>query len=177
MPSMKRKKDRKHTHNVYVDLHNNEDRIIGERTIALVFASGFLALVWTTRSEIDWGGQLSVALLGLLVTLLMWRTNFRGAEAARDWREFAIKVEKRLYGRHPVHKDLSVGPYGRRQARDRDRNSTSCWERFIRRVFTILSVGDKGMGPTNIVNAWCVPFVLAIWWIFAIVYTCVLEWL
>ena len=176
MPSMKRKKDRKHTHNVYVGLRNNEDRIIGERTIALVFASGFLALVWAARSDIDWEGQLSVALLGLLVTVLMWRMNFRSAQAAQDWWILAIKEEKRLYGHHPEHKDLSVGPYGLRQALDRNRNQSSCLEQFIRGVIVFFSLGRRDFGHANLVNAWCVPLVLTSWWTFAVVSSVLLDW-
>ena len=176
MAGMERRKHRKHTHNVYVDLHNNEDRIIGDRTIALVFASGFLALVWASRSEIDWEGQISVALLGLFVTLLMWRTNIRGAQAVQDWRYLANEEEKRLYGCHPDHDDLSNGPYGLRQARDRDRNQSSCWERFIRSVIIVISLGHRDLGHSNLVNSWLVPFVLALWWVFAIVSPLVLDW-
>ena len=161
----------RHTHAQYVALRDNEDRLIGERFTALLFASSFLAVVWATGDSLGLWGRLAVAALGLIITLLIWRMNFRGAQAAEDWRSLAIEEEKELYGHHPCHADLSSGPYGRRVAKDQDRGDASCWEKIIRKPLEVLSFQHTDFGRTNIVTAWFVPLVLVLWWTFAMVYT------
>ena len=165
-----------HTHAQYVALRDNEDRLIGERFTALLFASSFLAVVWATGDSLDLWGRLAVAALGLVVTLLIWRMNFRGAQAAEDWRSLAIEEEEHLYGQHPHNANLSNGPYGRRIAEDWSRGEASCWEKIIRKPLEILSFQHTDFGRTNIVTAWFVPLILTFWWVFAVVYTCIHEW-
>ena len=161
---MVKKKLRRHTHAQYVSLRNNEDRLLGERFTVLLLAASFLGVVWGTADSIDLWGRLAVASTGLVITLLIWRMNFRGAQAADDWRRLAIEEEKELYGPHPNKADLSNGPYGLRVAKDRKR-SRSIIELGLR------FLGWPGLGRTNALSAFWIPLILAAWWGFAIWYT------
>lgn len=152
---------RRHTHAQYVALRNNEDRLIGERFTALLFASSFLAVVWATGDSIGVWGRLAVASFGLVVTILIWRMNFRSAQAAENWRNLANEEEKLIYGRKA---EFSKGPYGRRMELD-ERQGRSC----VERVWRILRW--PGLGRTNGLSAFFVPMILTFWWTFAIVYT------
>ena len=166
---MAKKKLRMHTHAQYVALRDNEDRLIGERFTALLFASSFLAVVWGTADSIGVWGRLGVAALGLVITLLIWRMNYRGAEAAQDWRRHAIALERRLYGRHPRNKRFSKGPYGLRMVEDGERRHST-----IERAWRLLRW--PGLGGTNALSAFYVPLTLVCWWIFAILYSFSHDW-
>ena len=159
------KRLRRHTHAQYVALRNNEDRLIGERFTALLFASSFLAVVWATGDSIGEWGRLAVAFFGLVVTILIWRMNFRSAQAADDWRSLAIEEERRIYfAWYSAKIDFSGGPYGLRMEKDQKRGRSTL-ERAWRRLRW------PGLGHTNVLSAFFVPIILAFWWIFAIVYT------
>lgn len=150
-----------HTHAQYVALRNNEDRLIGERFTALLFASSFLAVVWSSADSIGWEGRLIIALLGLFLTLLIWRMNFRSAEAAQDWRALANEEEKLLYGSEHDGSGHSKGPYGLRMTKD-DKRADSEMERLFHKL------DRPGMGSTNVISAFWVPVLLYHWWLVAI---------
>ena len=176
----KRKLSRKlqrHTHAQYVALRNNEDRLLSDRFIALIFASSFLAVVWATGDQIGIWGRLSVASIGLLVTLGMWWVTLRAARAGEDWRRLAILEEQWIYGPYIPNAKLSMGPYGLRQVEDQA-SGRSVLKRSLYKLLFLFGMLDKlGLGRTNIVSAFWIPLFLAAWWTFAIVYTCcVHDW-
>lgn len=166
------KKLQMHTLAQYVALSNNEDRLIGERSIALVFAASFLAVVWAADGPFGLEVRLAVAILGLLVTLMLWRVIFRGAQAAQDWRDFAIKEEKQLYfGRYVWKPALSLGPYGLRTERDENRNRGPIDQLLYGRRRPYGCRKRPVLGRTNVWSALLIPLILVFWWIFAIAYT------
>ena len=170
MANKTKKKLRRYTLTQYVALHNNENRLLSERSIALVFLSSFLSVVWVVDSPIGWEVRLAAAFLGLLVTLMLWRVIFRSAQAAEDLRSLAIEEEKLIYfGWDPARTEFLAGTYRLRRERDLEREHST-----LERIFR--SFGRPGLGDTNVWSAFWIPLILTFWWLFAIAYTFYHDW-
>ena len=169
---------RRHTHAQYVALHSNEDRLLAERFIALIFAASFMAVVWAA-GNFGLEGRLSVATVGLIVTVGMWWVTFRAAQSAEDWRRLAIEEEQQIYDCDD-DMELSNGPFGRKLAGNPNPDTSTLTQVLDDALSQLLYLGGAlsgiRLGRTNIVSALWIPLALVGWWAFAIYYSCSQDW-